>query len=525
WRYSVAGFVLTDENEQKNLGGIRVIGNQANMFEKLSTLDYDAILIDTEDTSKEEITVLTKQFFEAGKIIHMGIRELEIQDVHRFLDNVGDVPVVTYRMVSPMSRRQLLAKRMMNLLGALLLLVPFLVLWLIAAIFTTLESPGPILVPRVRVGRNNTRFYQYRFRVFRVDARERVQAGKMPYTVIGRIYRALHFDGAPMILNILVGEMGFIGPKAPNLAKYLEMSVKERNLLMAVPGVIGYWSCEKDHEHLVEDEKGYIEDWSLFKDLTILALTGIRYITHHSLRFDGIEHMREEYGFLDEIQRRRVRLPYDRSLWTKKPNVLYLFIKRLFDICVSLIAIVLLSPVYLILAILITSDDGGKPFYSHMRIGKDGRRFALFKFRSMRMDAGNLEDLLTPEQLEQYRKEFKIDEDPRITPIGNFIRKTSLDELPQFFNILFGDMSLIGPRPLVEKEVLEKYTEEEQAKLLSVTPGVTGYWQAYARNNATYETGERQKMEMYYVENQSLWLDIKIFFKTFVSVIQKEGAK
>ena len=141
------------------------------------------------------------------------------------------------------------------------------------------------------------------------------------------------------------------------------------------------------------------------------------------------------------------------------------------------------------------------------------------------MDAGNLEDLLTPEQLEQYRKEFKIDEDPRITPIGNFIRKTSLDELPQFFNILFGDMSLIGPRPLVEKEVQEKYTEEQQAKLLSATPGVTGYWQAYARNNATYETGERQQMEMYYIEHQSLWLDIKIFFKTFISVIQKEGAK
>ena len=525
WRYSVAGFVLTDNSHVKNIGGIRVIANKENMFDKLSTTDYDAILIDTEDASKEEVSALTQEFFKAGKIIHMGIRELQVQDVHRFLDNVGDVQVVTYRMVSPMSRRQLLAKRILNVLFALLLFIPFLVLWLVAAVFTTLESPGPILVPRVRVGRNNTRFYQYRFRVFRVDARERVAAGKMPYTLIGRIYRALHFDGAPMILNILVGEMGFIGPKAPNLAKYLEMSVKERNLLMAVPGVIGYWSVERDHEHLVEDEKGYIEDWSLFKDVMILVLTGLRYITHQSLRFDGVEHMREEYAFTEEIKRRRIRLPYDRSLWTKRPNLFYLFIKRVFDICVSLFAIIILSPVYLILAVLITSDDGGKPFYSHMRIGKDGRRFALYKFRSMRMDAGNLEDLLTPEQLEQYRKEFKIDEDPRITPIGNFIRKTSLDELPQFFNILFGDMSLIGPRPLVEKEVQEKYTEEQQAKLLSATPGVTGYWQAYARNNATYETDERQQMEMYYIEHQSLWLDIKIFFKTFISVIQKEGAK
>ncbi len=525
WRYSVAGFVLIDGSNKNNIGGVRVIGNRSNMFEKLSTLDYDAVLIDVQDDRSEETADLIRQFFEAGKIIHMGIRELEFRDVHRFLDNVGDMPVMTYRMVSPMSRRQMLVKRILNVFFALLLVVPFLFLWLVTAIFTTLESPGPILVPRVRVGRNNTRFYQYRFRVYRVDAAQRRANGKMPYTVIGRILRAFHLDGAPMLLNILVGEMSFIGPKAPNLPKYLNMSVKERNLLAAVPGVIGYWSCEKDPEHLLEDEKGYIEDWSLFKDLTIFVLTAVRYITHTSLRFDGETHVREEYEFLQEIQRRRIRLDYNRSLWTKRPNILYLAFKRLFDILVSLFAVVILSPVYLILSVLIISDDGGKPFYSHMRIGRDGKRFALYKFRSMRMDAGNLEDLLTPEQLEQYRKEFKIDEDPRITPIGNFIRKTSLDELPQFFNILFGDMSLIGPRPLVENEVLEKYTEEERAKLLSAVPGVTGYWQAYARNNATYETGERQKMEMYYIEHQSLWLDIKIFFKTFVSVIQKEGAK
>ena len=125
--------------------------------------------------------------------------------------------------------------------------------------------------------------------------------------------------------------------------------------------------------------------------------------------------------------------------------------------------------------------------------------------------------------MEQYRTEFKIDNDPRITKIGNVLRKLSLDELPQLFNILKGDISIVGPRPIVEKET-QIYGKDVE-KLLSVKPGLTGYWQAYARNNATYESGERQKMEMYYVDNNSLWLDIKILFKTVISVLKKEGAQ
>lgn len=111
-----------------------------------------------------------------------------------------------------------------------------------------------------------------------------------------------------------------------------------------------------------------------------------------------------------------------------------------------------------------------------------------------------------------------------ITKIGNFLRKTSLDELPQLFNVLCNDMSLVGPRPLIESEI-QTYYEDTHDVLLAVKPGVTGYWQAYARNNATYQSGERQKMEMYYVRNASLWLDIKILFKTVESVLSKQGAK
>ena len=202
----------------------------------------------------------------------------------------------------------------------------------------------------------------------------------------------------------------------------------------------------------------------------------------------------------------------------------YLFVKRLFDIITSLVLLILISPLLLILSILVYADDPGKVFYGHVRIGKNGKPFKMWKFRSMYMNADKMIDLLTPEQAKQYYTEFKIDNDPRITRIGNFLRKTSLDELPQLFNVLCNDMSLVGPRPLIESEI-QTYYEDTQDDLLSVKPGITGYWQAYARNNATYQSGERQKMEMYYVHNASLWLDIKILFKTIGSVLKKQGAQ
>ena len=202
----------------------------------------------------------------------------------------------------------------------------------------------------------------------------------------------------------------------------------------------------------------------------------------------------------------------------------YLFIKRLFDFLASLAALILLSPLMLILAILVYLDDPGKVFYGHLRIGKNGKPFKMWKFRSMYMNADKMIDQLTPERAKQYYTEFKIDNDPRITKIGNFLRKTSLDELPQLFNVLCNDMSLVGPRPLIELEI-QTYYADMYDTLLAVKPGVTGYWQAYARNNATYQSGERQKMEMYYVHNASLWLDIKILFKTIGSVLKKQGAQ
>ena len=205
-------------------------------------------------------------------------------------------------------------------------------------------------------------------------------------------------------------------------------------------------------------------------------------------------------------------------------NGIYKFVKRAFDFIVALAAIVAISPLLLIISAIVYLGDPGPVIYGQLRIGKNGKAFKMWKFRSMYKNADKMIDQLTDEQRQQYITEFKIDNDPRITPVGNFLRKTSLDELPQLFNVLCNDMSLVGPRPLIESEIQTYYADMFDT-LLSVKPGVTGYWQAYARNNATYQSGQRQQMEMYYVNHASIMLDIKILFRTVVSVLRKDGAK
>ena len=202
----------------------------------------------------------------------------------------------------------------------------------------------------------------------------------------------------------------------------------------------------------------------------------------------------------------------------------YRIIKRIFDLTGSILMLIILFPLFIVLAILVKSEDGGSVFYKHKRVGMNGKELGIYKYRSMKRNADKLEDMLTPEQLEEYKREFKIENDPRITKIGNFLRKSSLDELPQLINIVKGELSVVGPRPIISDELL-MYTDEEREKFLSVKPGLTGYWQAYARNDATYESGERQRMELYYVDNACVWLDIKIIFKTIFSVLKSKGVK
>jgi len=206
---------------------------------------------------------------------------------------------------------------------------------------------------------------------------------------------------------------------------------------------------------------------------------------------------------------------YPKNLWWKRP----------FDILFSVFAIIVSIPVMLPIALVIKLTDGGSVFYKHTRVGYRGRKFKVLKFRTMYMDADKkLKEILSkdPEAREEWEKTFKLKNDPRITPIGRFLRSTSLDELPQFFNVLKGDMSVVGPRPVVEEE-LRKYYREKAKIYASVKPGITGYWQVEGRNDVgSYE--ERVRMDEWYVKNQSFWLDIKIILKTIKVIFTRKGA-
>ncbi len=201
----------------------------------------------------------------------------------------------------------------------------------------------------------------------------------------------------------------------------------------------------------------------------------------------------------------------------------YNFIKRMFDIIVSGISIVLLLPVIIIIALCIKFDSKGPVFYKHKRIGKNGNYIYLYKFRSMYTDSKErLDELLKdPEIRSEWEENFKLANDPRITKMGNFLRKTSLDELPQLLNIINGDMSIVGPRPIIDGEI-EKYGDLKDY-FLSVTPGLTGWWACNGRSCTSYD--DRKRLELYYVDKCCFRLDLKIIWKTFVAVIKKDGAK
>lgn len=197
-------------------------------------------------------------------------------------------------------------------------------------------------------------------------------------------------------------------------------------------------------------------------------------------------------------------------------------LKYITDKVGSFCAILLLSPVFLLLALRVRKD-GGPAFYYQERVGKNGKPFKCWKFRSMIVNSAEaLEAHLAanPEAAEEYARDFKLKDDPRITPVGHFLRKSSLDEIPQFYNVLKGEMSLVGPRPIVEKET--HYYEDKLSYYLTVKPGVTGLWQVSGRNDISYQ--QRVSLDVWYVENWSLWNDIVIFLETIYVVLARKGA-
>ena len=197
----------------------------------------------------------------------------------------------------------------------------------------------------------------------------------------------------------------------------------------------------------------------------------------------------------------------------------YHVVKRLFDIVASACALILLSPLFLFLVIKIKSEDGGPAFYSQERIGKDEKPFKMWKFRSMIVDADKMLDKLE-DQNEIDGAMFKIKDDPRVTKIGHVIRKYSLDELPQLWNVLIGDMSLVGPRPPLPSEV-EEYTDYDKQRL-TVMPGCTGLWQVTKRNEADFD--EMVWLDIVYINHSGAWEDLKLIIKTILVMIHPNGA-
>ena len=197
----------------------------------------------------------------------------------------------------------------------------------------------------------------------------------------------------------------------------------------------------------------------------------------------------------------------------------YHVVKRLFDIVASACGLILLSPLFLFLVIKIRSEDGGPAFYSQERIGKDEKPFKMWKFRSMIVDADKMLDKLE-DQNEIDGAMFKIKDDPRITKIGHVIRKYSLDELPQLWNVLIGDMSLVGPRPPLPSEV-EEYTNYDKQRL-TVMPGCTGLWQVTRRSEADFD--EMVWLDIVYINHSGVWEDLKLIIKTVLVMVHPNGA-
>ena len=214
----------------------------------------------------------------------------------------------------------------------------------------------------------------------------------------------------------------------------------------------------------------------------------------------------------------------DKSIFKTLKKAIYLSTKRIFDICVGLIGVLVLIPLSIIIKILsLINKDHGNIIYAQNRIGKNGKIFKLYKFISMVPNAeAVLEEMLKDEKVRnEFEIKMKFEKDPRITKIGHFLRKTSIDELPQLINVLKGEMSLIGNRPYLprEKEKMGGFYND----IVKTKPGITGYWQVKGRNDITFI--DRCRLESYYSNNMGLKMDIKIFFQTFAVVLLKKGAK
>lgn len=384
---------------------------------------------------------------------------------------------------------------------------------------------GPVFYSQYRIGKNGKLFKMYKFRTMATNANEILEAmlqdkeiAKEYYTYrkfkndprltkFGKVLRAKSLDEFPQFINVLLGEMSLVGPR-PYLPEEEERMGDYYNYIVAhKPGMTGVYQIAGNERVEFNDrldmDVRYHYRKSLLLDLKIALITML------------VTFRRKETYHVGEMT-------WDTIDYISKG--ITLFLKRCIDIIGAFVGIVILIPLTIVVWIVnkINKEDGPL-FYSQERIGKDGKHFKMYKFRSMVVGADEILKKMLEEN-EELRKEFeatrKLREDPRITKIGKFLRKTSLDEFPQFVNVLKGEMSLVGPRAVIDGEI--ELFGEHQKEVLSVKPGITGYWAANGRSDTSYE--ERVEMETFYANNMSIFLDIELLFKTVISVVKKEGA-
>ena len=384
---------------------------------------------------------------------------------------------------------------------------------------------GRIFYVQERIGKNGKTFKMFKFRTMVENADEILEAMlqdkeiKEEYekyrklqndprlTKFGKVLRSTGLDEFPQFINVLKGDMSLVGPR-PYLPEEKErMGTYYKYIIQHKPGITGAYqiSGKEKIEFLdrLDMDVRYHYRNTILLDIKIAIITMLVTLRR-----------RETYKVGD--------VTFDTIGYISKG--ITLFIKRIIDIIGALCGIAILIPLTAIVALVnFINKENGPLFYAHERIGKDGKHFKMYKFRSMVVGADEILEKMLQED-EEVRKEFeetrKLKNDPRITKIGKILRKTSLDEFPQFVNVLKGEMSLVGPRAVIEGEI--ELFGEHKSEVLSVKPGITGYWAANGRSDTTYQ--ERVELETYYANNISIPLDIEILVKTVISVVKKEGA-
>lgn len=384
---------------------------------------------------------------------------------------------------------------------------------------------GKVLYTQERIGKNGKIFKMYKFRTMVNNADEilenmlkddEIRAEYEKYrklrndprvTKFGKILREKSLDEFPQFINILKGEMSIVGPR-PYLPEEKERMGKYYNYIVQhKPGLTGVFQIS-GRERVAFSERldmdlRYHYRRTFLVDLKIALITMLVTLRRKKTYNVG-ELTLDTLGYIS--------------------RGFTLFIKRIIDIIGAIVGIAILIP--LTVAVWIGNricKDKGPIFYSQERIGKDGKIFKMYKFRSMVVGAEQiLEELLEKdaEAREEYSEYKKLKNDPRITKMGNILRKTSLDEFPQFINVLKGDMSLVGPRAYLpeEKADMEQYYET----IIASKPGITGLWQVSGRSNTTFE--KRLQYDLEYNSKKSISFDVEILFKTVISIAKKEGA-